>query len=402
MLKRLRIKFICINMTIVTVMLGIIFGTVIHFTHSNLETQSIQLMQRVLTEPIPPSRPGDPSPDMPLPYFVLLQGRDGKIITLYNNYYDLSDEIFLTTLVDIVSAAEEPMGVISRYDLRFCKTTSPWGERVVFADMSTENSIIAGLLRSCALIAAGSFLVFLFISILLARWCIRPVELAWQRQRQFVADASHELKTPLTVITTNAELLQSDGGDPAAREKYSDSILSMSRQMRGLVDGLLELARLDTGAVRTTLTPVDLSQLLQDAVLPFDALFFEAGLELSCDIAPDMRVKGSEDHLRQVVDILLDNARKYSSPDGVVTLALSPGHRGHCLLRVSNPGPAISKEDQTRIFERFYRVDKVRSMNHSYGLGLSIARRIVTDHGGRIWCESEDGINTFFVQLSTI
>ena len=110
-------------------------------------------------------------------------------------------------------------------------------------------------------------------------------------------------------------------------------------------------------------------------------------------------MKGSENHLRQVVEILLDNAQKYTAPGGAVRLALLPGTRGTCLLRLSNPGPAISKEDQTRIFERFYRADSVRSMNHSYGLGLSIARRIVADHKGKIWCESEGGINSFFVQL---
>ena len=168
--------------------------------------------------------------------------------------------------------------------------------------------------------------------------------------------------------------------------------------MRGLVESLLELARIDNGAVRTTFTPVPLSQLLEEAVLPFDAVFFEAGLEFHCDIAPNIQVKGSANHLRQVAEILLDNARKYSAPGGTVALTLSQGHRGHCLLRVSNPGPEIPREEQSRIFERFYRADKVRTMDHSYGLGLSIAHSIVADHHGRIWCESANGVNTFSVQ----
>lgn len=399
MLKRLRIKFICINMAIVTVMLAFIFGTVIHFTRVSLETQSVQMMYRVLTEPIRPTRPGVPSQEMQLPYFILQLGSNGQVTAINNSYYDLSDVDFLTELVSIAANSKQSVDVISRYDLRFCKMQTPRGEFFVFADMSTENSIIAGLLRSCSLIAAGSFLVFLFISILLARWAIRPVEHAWQKQRQFVADASHELKTPLTVITTNAELLQSADCDEHTRDKCSDSILSMSRQMRGLVESLLELARIDNGAVRTTFTPVPLSQLLEEAVLPFDAVFFEAGLEFQCDIAPNIQVKGSANHLRQVAEILLDNARKYSAPGGTVALTLSQGHRGHCLLRVSNPGPEIPREEQSRIFERFYRADKVRTMDHSYGLGLSIAHSIVADHHGRIWCESANGVNTFSVQL---
>ena len=399
MLKQLRIKFICINMAIVTIMLTTMFGSVIHFTRITLEQQSIQLLEQVLAEPILPGRPGDPSPLLYTPYFVLTQDSQGEVTVLRNSYYDLSDEAFLTTLVDAVSQQQEKTGVIDRYELRFCKGSTTQGELVAFADMSTENSIIAGLLRNCFFVAVGSFLAFLLISILLARWSVRPVELAWQRQRQFVADASHELKTPLTVITTNAELLQSGDCDAQSQEKYSGSILSMSRQMRGLVEGLLDLARIDTGVIRTAFAPVEFSRMVQEAVLPFDAVFFEAGLELSCDIAPDLRVKGSENHLRQVVEILLDNAQKYTAPGGAVRLTLLPGTRGTCLLRLSNPGPAISKEDQTRIFERFYRADSVRSMNHSYGLGLSIARRIVADHKGKIWCESEGGINSFFVQL---
>lgn len=402
MLKQLRLKFICINMAIVTIMLTTMFGSVIHFTRITLERQSIQLMEQVLNEPILPGRPGDPSLLIPPPNFVLMRDREGEISVLHNSYYDLSDEAFLTNLVAAVSQQQEQTGIIAQYELRFYRVSSPQGELVAFADMSAENSIIAGLLRNCSYVAAGSFLVFLLISILLARWSVRPVELAWQRQRQFVADASHELKTPLTVITTNAELLQSGDCDTQAQKKYSDSILSMSRQMRGLVEGLLELARIDTGIIQTAFSTVEFSRLVQEAALPFDAVFFEAGLDFSCDIATDLRVKGSEDHLRQVVEILLDNAQKYTAPGGAVRLTLLPGHRGSCLLQLSNPGPAISKEDQTRIFERFYRADNVRSMNHSYGLGLSIARRIIADHKGRIWCESESGVNSFFVQIPTV
>ena len=386
-------------MAIVTVMLSIIFGTVIYFTQTNLETQSIQMMHRILTEPILPPLPGAPSQEVQLPYFILLRDPSGQITAVNNSYYDLSDEAFLEEIIGIAASCEDSVDVIPRYELRFCKMNTPRGESVVFADVSSENNIIAGLLRNCILIAAASFLVFLFISILLARWVIRPVEQAWQKQRQFVADASHELKTPLTVITTNAELLQSGNCDTTAQTKCYESILTMSRQMRGLVEGLLDLARIDHGAVRTTFAPVDLSNLVQTAVLPFDAVFFEAGLTLDCNVAPNVQVKGSANHLRQVVEILLDNAQKYSFPEGQVVLSLSRGHRGHCLLQVANPGPEIAKAELNRIFERFYRADKVRTMDHSYGLGLSIARSIVTDHHGKIWCESAEGINTFFVQL---
>ena len=213
-----------------------------------------------------------------------------------------------------------------------------------------------------------------------------------------MADASHELKTPLTVILTNAELLQSPDYTPEEKHRFAGGILSMSHQMRGLVESLLELARVDNGAIRTAMAQQDLSRLVSDCVLLFEPLFFEAGLILESRVEDGISLKGSETHLRQVVDVLLDNASKYSTPGGHTRVELKHQH-GHALLTVSNPGPEISREDRKNIFKRFYRADKARSMNHSYGLGLSIAESIVTEHGGKIWADSAGGINTFFVLL---
>ena len=147
-------------------------------------------------------------------------------------------------------------------------------------------------MRTCGIIGGVSLLAFLFISVFLARWAVRPVEKAWDQQRQFVADASHELKTPLTVILTNAELLQTPGYGGA--DRAAESILTVARQMRGLVESLLELARVDNGAVKTALARLDLSRLVSDALLPFEPLYFERGLELESKIAEDIPVNGSE------------------------------------------------------------------------------------------------------------
>ena len=144
--------------------------------------------------------------------------------------------------------------------------------------------------------------------------------------------------------------------------------------------------------------PVDLSRLVSDALLLFEPVFFEKGLTLTSDIVPEVTVLGSGQHLRQVVDILLDNAQKYSDVPGEVTAVLTrQGSR--CRLSVSNPGPALSKEELRSIFERFYRVDSAHTQRGSYGLGLSIARNIVAHHHGRIWAESKEGRVTFTVEL---
>ena len=144
------------------------------------------------------------------------------------------------------------------------------------------------------------------------------------------------------------------------------------------------------------------SRLVAQAALPFEALFFEKGLTLSCQVEEGIAVQGSPGHLTQVVEILLDNAQKYSNPSGKVAVRLTRQHRGHCLLTVSNPGPALSPQQLRDIFKRFYRVDQARSRNGSFGLGLSIAQAIVTEHKGRIWAESSGGVNIFSVQLPAL
>ena len=398
MLRRLRLKFICINMLMVLAVLLVMFGLVFQITRQDLETESVRMMRAVAAEPFRLGRPGERPEEVRLPYFVLRLGENGEIAPT-GGFYDLSDDAFLQELLDAARATGAAIGVLSQYGFRFCFESGPWGDTIVFADMSSEQSTLNGLVRTCGIIGGVSLLAFLFISVFLARWAVRPVEKAWDQQRQFVADASHELKTPLTVILTNAELLQAPGYAGAARA--AESILTVARQMRGLVESLLELARVDNGSAKTAMAWVDLSRLVSDAVLPFEPLFFEKDLPLDCQAESGIMVKGSEAHLRQMAEILLDNALKYADAPGQVTVRLE--RRGkRCLLSVADPGEAIRREDLKNIFKRFYRADRAGRTDHSYGLGLSIAERIVREHRGKIWAESAEGVNTFFVELPTM
>ena len=397
MIRRLRLKFVCVNMLIVTVMLTGIFTLVYHFTQEDLETQSVSMLQAVAATPFRANRPGDPPEWVQLPFFVLDLDQAGNVTSAVG-YFDLTDEDDLQTLVYEVNNAGGRVGVLPAYGLRYCRSVTPHGERIAFADMSSERATLANLMKSCLLIGVLCFAAFLLISWQLARWAVKPVETAWQQQRQFVADASHELKTPLTVIMTNAELLNSPDFDEARRSQFAAHILTMSRQMRQLIEEMLDLARTDSGQANLVLSQVDLSKLVSDAVLPFEPVFFEAGLALTTDIQEGITLRGCGQHLRQTADILLDNARKYAAPPGEVTVALTrTGSR--CRLAVSNPGPEISKEDLKNIFKRFYRSDAAHTQRGSYGLGLSIAQNIVLRHHGKIWAESKNGRNTFFVEL---
>lgn len=430
MIRKLRVRFVSIMMLIVCTMLIIIFGLVVHMTHARIREDGFRMMENAVYAPMgtlsdrnPKRKDENKQMNILLPFFRVLIDADGKIVDMDGGYYDLTQEGSEAVLEELVSAATagtEKVGDLHDYNLRYYRTSAKkWfnqkapdgnpmpetalsdeGQIIVFADISSEIATMRNLYRTCVIIGLGSLASFLVISIFFARWAVRPVEEAWAQQRQFVSDASHELKTPLTVILTDAEMLKSPRFDEAHKAQFVDNILTMSNQMRGLVESLLQLARVDNGAIqKMPLQHIDLSGLVSDELLTFEALFFEKGLTLAEDIADGITVHGSAQHLKQVVEILLDNAQKYSEPHGTVRVTLQKSGSHHCLLSVADPGDAISPEDLRKIFQRFYRIDEARAMNHSYGLGLSIAENIVKNHKGRIWAESAEGINTFRVEL---
>lgn len=399
MLKRLRIKFIAVIMIIVTVMLCLVFGMVYFFTKSNMEAESINMMQAVAVNPFQPGRPDHPSDEVRLPYFMLQIGRSGELVTAGGGYYDLSDEAFLRALMDAAFAQRGQTGIIEEYNLRFCRAATPVGQSLVFADMSNELATLSSLMKTCIFIGILCFIAFFGISVLLAFWMVRPVDKAWKQQRQFVADASHELKTPLTVIISNAELLQLPEYDEESKACFSDRILMMSQQMRGLVERLLELARADNEQKQIVYTRLNFSELVECAALPFEPIFFEKNLELVTQIQTDIFVEGDSQQLQQVVDILLDNAQKYAPVSGRVELTLRRAERHRCLLSVSNACEPMEKEELQNLFKRFYRMDKARSRDGSFGLGLPIAESIIIPHHGRIWAEWKDGCIIFSVEL---
>ena len=208
MIRRLRVKFICINMAIVTVMMLAILGMLLHFTRNDLEQQSIRVMQSVMEDRAYPSRPGEFPRQAKLPYFYVSVNTMGELSASFGGYYDLTNTEAIQEIITLALNSDDQTGILKDYSLRFQKRTTPFGQTIVFVDMSSELATMRSLTNTCVIIGVLSFAVFLGLSFLLARWAVKPVETAWNQQRQFVADASHELKTPLTVILTNAELLQ--------------------------------------------------------------------------------------------------------------------------------------------------------------------------------------------------
>ena len=399
MIRKLQIKFVIINMSIVTIMLSVILGLVYYFTKANLEAESITMMQNIAREPFRLENPNELVEDVRLPYFIVQLGLRGELLATGGGYYDLSDKEFLDDLINVVSRSPKTFAVIEEYNLRYYRVDTPRNYYLVFSDISSERATLNNMMKTCFIIGGLSFFMFLGISIQLSKWAVKPVDLAWKQQRQFVADASHELKTPLTVIITNAELAQSPEYDDESGHRFLSSILTMSRQMRSLIEKMLELARADDSDSKRNFDIVDFSRLVSNALLPFEPVFFEKGLKLETRLDKNIKVLGEESQLCQVVDVLLDNAQKYSKDGGTTWVTLKKTGKKRCLLAVANEGEGISPEEAKNIFKRFYRGDKARSRTGSFGLGLSIAESIVTGHRGKIWVESSNEINCFYVEL---
>ena len=394
MIKRLRLKFIVINMGIATILLSAILGLVFYFTSANLETESIRMMERIASQPFQMNAPGELGEDVRLPFFTLQLGPHGELLDASGGYYDLSDDAFLGGLAQAAAASPRRLGVLEEYNLRYYRSDAPMSRFLVFADISSERATLDGLRRTCLLIGGLSFLAFLWVSVLLSKWAVRPVERAWQQQRQFLSDASHELKTPLTVILSNAELLEAAPlEDRPAR--WADNIRSEAGQMKSLVEEMLTLARADNAVPTAVMGEVSLSDLATDCVLAFEPVAFEAGKPLEERITADVTVVGDADRLRRLISILLDNAVKYGAEGGHITLTLEKTDR-QARLTVSNPGDPIPPEHLAHLFERFYRADASRGEKSGFGLGLAIADTIAREHKGALKAES-DAASTRFI-----
>ena len=400
MIQKLRFKFVLINMSIVTIMLCVILGLVFYFTSADLERESIRMMESIAAQPFQQGTPMELGEDVRLPFFTLQLGPRGELISAGGGYYDLSDGDFLDHLVQQIFASHKRLGVLPEYNLRYYRMDTPASQYLVFADISSEMATLDGLRSTCLLIGALSFFAFLWVSILLSRWAVKPVDRAWKQQRDFVAAASHELKTPLTVIMANAELMQDPDYGEENRIKFLDNILVMSRQMRRLVEQMLTLAQTDSAQSRENFAPVNLSHLVSQSILTFEPVFYEKGLSLSVQAGDNIQVMGEEGQLRQLLGIFLDNTQKYSRAGGATQVSVDKREKkGRCRITVANQGEPIPPEDLQNIFKRFYRMDKARSRNGSFGLGLAIAQGIAEQHRGTIWAESSGGWNRFFVEL---
>ena len=396
MIRKLRWKVVGVTMLFSTLILLAVFAGVYFTARTSLRHNTEEQLQLALQRGGESMlRPGLNEGN--LPCFIVEVYPNGTAHISSSSYYQL-DETTLSQIVSACLSREEDAGLLKEFRLRYLRQSSPLAVRIAFTDSSLEQATLLSLVRTSLLIGLAAVAVLLLCCYLLAGWITAPVERVWQEQRRFLSDASHELKTPLTVVLSSAELLSEHTGQDDEAAHYVDNIRSESRRMRALVEDMLTLSRAENGLPRTDFVSVDLSDLVAETALLFEPVAYEADRQLHYDIQEGLTLSGNADRLRQLVGILVDNALKYAPAGTAVRLTLRRQDR-QAELMVENLGDPIPPEHLPHLFERFYRADTSRSDHGSFGLGLSIAQAIAQAHGGTIRAESDTRSTRFTVIL---
>ena len=407
MLRRLRWKFILIIMLLLTAVLATVLSVQTSSAIAQFRGETDRVLQAALQrseailDPWSDGWSSVPEQDDELytaiPAFcVILDGNSGRSLLAVRFNASVETET-LSRAAALALSSGESAGQVKELNLRFQIRFRSSLIEIAFADLTWEQTAVRQQVVTALLTLAAALAGFFAVSFFLSRWLVRSVELSWRQQQQFVADASHELKTPLTVLLADADILLAHPSDTiGSQRKWVEHIQAEGLRMKGLVQDLLFLARGDAdGARERPQERVLLSDVCWSSLLSFEPVAFEQGLTLDSSLAPDVAVTGVEEELRRLVIILLDNACKYCGPGGTVTVTLTRGERA--VLTVHNTGEPISAEAQPHLFERFYRADSSRARSQGgYGLGLAIAAAVAERHRGKISVHSEAEEGTAF------
>lgn len=408
MIKKLQIKFVVIIMSIMTAVLLAVFGAINYTMYKSTTQQSQFEMQKlanndgIMKNGLRPNFKDDniaeqlilSRPAMPQVNFSVKLDDNSTITDIISDRYHNYTEEEISEYLTYALESEDTSG--SAGSFKYLIVSKPYGQIVVFLDNSMQENSAARLFWITVFVGLASWIVIFLIAILLSKWAIKPVKKAYEAQKRFVADASHELKTPLTVISANVDVLQAD----FEGNKWLQFIKAETLRMSELVNNLLYLAKSDASEHTYTMLEFNLSEAVTNAVLPFESSCYEANKHLSLNVKDDIMYKGDEHRIMQVVIILMDNAIKNSSENGDISVSLTTANGKRC-ISVYNTGTPLADDVKAKLFDRFYRGDSSRDRNNGgYGLGLSIAKTIVDAHKGKIIVENEhDKGVRFTVQL---
>lgn len=397
MIKKLQKKFISITASALFAMILLVMAAINGMFFFQTNKQLDMYMNRLLKDQshtpglgmLPPA--DGKEPEFLFPHFednlrirsdgcVIYLDSQGNITDIRQDAIESYSEEELSAIASVLYAKERASGWYQYFRFRMMTQTAPDGSVVTVIGLINASSSLYSvftMLLISVMIGIISFLLVLLIVVLASKHAVKPIAESYARQKQFVTDAGHELKTPLTVISANNELARMIYGD----NEWFDGIDKQVRKMNALVRSLITLAKMDEEQ-KPVFTSFNLSDAVYDTVKSFESLLHSQGKLLTLNIAEDIMYRGDEARLRQVVSILMDNAVKYCDEKGKTAVKLTADRQ--IRLQIINDFSNIESCELDKVFERFYRADKARTSDGSYGLGLSIAKSIVEQHKGTI------------------
>lgn len=326
--------------------------------------------------------------------YVVIFNRMGNIDKIINySSNDLTDSEIKELVINNVNKINSKK-IESLYTSDYVFMETKEGNLIMVNNTSTKSYLLKELFKSI-LVFITLETIQVIISLNITKRIVKPVNEAFIRQKQFIYDASHELKTPIAIISASAEMLEKNPKE----KKWLDNIKTENNRMNKLVISLLDLSKSENIKENEVYTNVNLSKVIKNKALTFESLIYENSLELDVDVVNDIMFNCNEDRIKELLSILMDNAIKHSLPNSQITVKLSK-EKNNIYLSVKNKGKEIPISEREKIFERFYRLDKSRNRDDNcYGIGLSIAKNIVINHNGTISVNCKDGYTTFIVNF---
>jgi len=396
MIKKMRIKFIAITIIALMILLASVLLSINYFVKVNHEQSLEGLMREIIfrdgdishmppSDVIPP--PNNIPPKRKIGYISIRLNENKDIIDVLNkmSYDETLDPLILT---DQVLNSNQTSGSLD--SLRYQVVEKDYGYLLVFVDQSIEDQFLVELRETSFKIGFLSFFIVSILSIYLSKYITKPIEVAFKKQKRFISDSSHQLKTPLTIMSANMDLLMDD----LEENTYLPEIKNQYHRMNHLINNLITLANTQDLEGKQSKTEVDLSQLVENTVLPFEVLAYENNKELILLIDENIHIKCIKEKIVEMLEALVDNAIKYSKVNSQIIIKLEENNGVH--LSISNYSEHLTEGEKGKIFETFYRGDDTRYETKGHGLGLCIVKNIVDVHGGKIKVRiSEDKLVTF-------
>ena len=402
MIYRLQRKFILICTVSVLTVIALVFGVILVLNISSMNRNMDMLADRVSEGGgrFPGSMEEKPEPDkMPPPnaqdfafitpetpfstrHFTVFFDKQGEVArTNTESIYSITDEVAIEYAENVLKDGDE-RGWIASY--RYKVFSTEMGKGVVFVDGSMSRSSLMQSMTIAGLVLLGCAALVLILIFLLSKKAVKPIAESYEKQKQFITDANHELKTPLTLILANLDIAEVELG----KNEWLDDIRAEGHRMTELVNQLVALSRMDEEGQPLNITEVAFGDLVADTVAEFEPLAKERGKAITSSIDKEISYLGDEALLHRLVGILMDNAIKYCDQGGDISVTLRRGRR--VMLTVENTYAAVDELELNRLFDRFYRADKARKFTGGYGVGLSMAKAIVEKHKGEITAYKTD------------